>query len=175
MKALLIIAHKDFRDEEYFIPKQILEAKGIETKTTSNERGTAIGRFGGEADVDFLLEEINVNNFDAIVFVGGSGAKTYLDNETSYDIARKVVKNNKILAAICIAPTILANAGVLNGKECTVWSSNMDKSGIEEIKKGGGKYTGKSVAIDKNIITSENADFADEFGNAIARLLTESK
>ncbi|MDD5098213.1 MAG: DJ-1/PfpI family protein [Candidatus Pacebacteria bacterium] len=173
MKALLIIANKNFRDEEYFIPKQILEKNGIETKTASNEKGIAVGTFGGEASPDLSLEEVNANNFDAIIFVGGSGAKTYLDNEISYDIARQAIQKNKILAAICIAPTILAKAGVLNKKKCTVWSSNMDKSAIKTIKENGGEYTGKSVITDKNIITGENADFAEEFGQAILKVLTD--
>jgi len=171
-KALLIIAHKDFRDEEYFIPKQILEENGIRTKTASDEKGIAIGRFGGEAEVDLSLNEIDINNFDAIIFVGGSGATEFLDNEISYNIIKEASKN-KILAAICIAPTILAKAGVLNDKECTVWSSNMDKSAIETIKQGGGKYTGKGIAIDQNIITGENADFAEPFAKAILKALTD--
>lgn len=171
-KALLIIAHNDFRDEEYFIPKQILENNGIKVKTASNERGIAIGRFGGEADVDFLLEEINVKDFDAIVFIGGSGAKELLDNEISYNVAKQAA-NGKILAAICIAPVILANAQVLNKKKCTVWSSDMDKSAVKIIKENGGEYIKKGLVIDQNIITGENADFAQDFGLAISKALTD--
>jgi protease I len=171
-KALLIIAHNDFRDEEYFIPKQILEENNVKVKTASNEKGIAIGRFGGEAYVDFLLEEINVNDFDAIVFIGGSGAKELLDNEISYNVAKQVA-NDKILAAICIAPIILANAQVLNKKKCTVWSSDMDKSAVKIIKENGGEYIKKGVVVDQNIITGENADFAQDFGLAILKALTD--
>ena len=172
-KALLIIANRDFRDEEYFIPKQILEDNGIKTKTASNEKGTAIGRFGGEAEIDLSLSEVNVNDFDAIVFVGGSGATELLDNEISYNLAKEASKS-KILAAICIAPVILANAGVLDKRKCTVWSSDVDKSAVKIIKQKGGEYIKNGIIIDQNIITGENADFAELFGKAILKALTDS-
>ena len=63
-KAVMIIAFRDFRDKEYFVPKEILEKAGIEVKTASNKKGTAIGADGGDTEVDlqklflFLLKSL---------------------------------------------------------------------------------------------------------------------
>jgi protease I len=173
-KALLIIASRDFRDEEYFVTKETLEKMGIKTKTASDEKGPAIGAFGGEAPVDILLNDADIDDFDAIVFIGGNGARKCLANENSYDLARKAIGSGKVLGAICIAPTILAEAGVLAGKRCTVWTSNMDKSAVKIIEGNGGKYCEQSPVIDGKIVTADNFESSQAFGSALARMLTES-
>ena len=171
-KVAIIIASKDFRDEEYFIPKQILEDNKITVKTVS-DKPKALGRFGGEAEADILIDNLDIDSFDAIIFVGGQGAVELLDNQTSYDLIKGAVESDKIIGAICIAPTILANAGTLKGKKATVWSSGMDKSAIDIIRLNGGSYEKKAVVIDGNIVTGENAESAEEFGNAIVQMLTK--
>lgn len=172
-KAAIIIASENFRDEEYFITKNVLEENGVHVKTVC-DKARAIGSFGGEAEADIMISDLKVDDFDAIVFAGGSGAAKLLDNETSYRISREAVLKEKILAAICIAPTILAKAGVLQGKKATVWSSNMDKSAIRTIQANSGIFEKSSVVEDGNIITGENAESAQEFGEAIAKKLTKS-
>ena len=70
-KAAIIIAFRDFRDEEYFVPKEVLEKAGIEALTASNQKGVALGADGGEAKVDLLVSEINPTDFDAVVLLAG--------------------------------------------------------------------------------------------------------
>jgi len=171
-KVAIIIASENFRDEEYFITKEVLEKNGIHVKTVC-DKINAIGKFGGEAKADILINDLNIDDFDAIIFAGGSGAPKLLDNELSYDIARKTTLTKKLLAAICIAPTILARAGILQGKRATVWSTDMDKSAIKIIQQNDGIYERKAIVKDGNIITGENAEFAQEFGEAIAEELTK--
>jgi len=172
-KAAIIIASENFRDEEYFITKEVLEKKGINV-TTVCDKFKAVGKFGGEAEADVLINDLNVDNFDAIIFAGGSGAVKLLDNELSYNIIRKAMIMKKIIAAICIAPTILAKSGILKGKRATVWSSGMDKTAIKIIQLNDGIYERESIVIDNNIITAENAEYAQKFGETIAEMLTKS-
>ena len=68
-KVAMIIAFKDFRGEEYFIPKEVLETAGAEIKTISTKTGIAIGSQGGETGVDITLGELSVSDFNAIVFI----------------------------------------------------------------------------------------------------------
>lgn len=173
-KALFIIASNNFRDEEYFVTKEVLEKGGIDIKTAS-DKCKAIGKFGGEAKADFLINDTNVDEFDAIIFPGGQGAVELLDNELTYSIIKKVISKGKLLAAICIAPTILAKAGVLIGKKATVWSTALDRSAINILRKSYAKYERREIVIDGNIITGENAEFSQEFGEAILKELTKSQ
>ena len=172
-KAALIIASREFRDEEYFITKEILKNNGISVKTVSDQT-KAIGRFGGEAEADILISDLKVDDFDAIVFIGGNGAVVLLDNELSYKLIRETLSKRKLLAAICIAPTILAKAGVLENREATVWSNSMDKSAVKILMANGAVYQQKPVIKDGNIITGENHEAAREFGETIVLELTKA-
>ena len=166
-KILMIIAFRDFRDEEYFLPKEIFEKEGFIVKTASTKKGTALGADGGEAEVDFSLDEVDVSQFDAVLFVGGPGALKYLDNEKSYQIAKETLNQEKILGAICIAPVILAKAKVLEGKKATVWSSPLDKTGIKILKENGAEYLAQDVVQDGKIITANGPQSAKKFAKKI--------
>ena len=168
----VIIAFRSFRDAEYFVPKEVLETAGAKITTVSNQTGTAIGADGGETEVDLLLSELKVADFDAVVFIGGPRALEYLDNQESYKVAQETIGQGKILAAICIAPAILANAGVLEGKRATVWTSAMDKSAVKTLEDNGVIYEDKPVVTDGKIVTGSGPAAAQEFGEAIKELLT---
>ena len=172
-KIVIITAFRDFRDDEYFVPKEILEKAGAQIKTASNQKGTAIGADGGEVEIDLLVSEIKPADFDAIVFIGGPGCLENLDNDDSYRVVQETVSENKVLASICISPVILAKAGVLKGKKATVWSSALDKSGVKVLQDYEAIYTAKSVVQDGNIITANGPGAAKEFGEKILGALTE--
>jgi protease I len=170
-KVAMIVASENFRDEEYLIPKDILEKRGVEVKTASNKLDIAKGAGGTEVKIDLLVSDIKPSDFDAVIFVGGPGCLQNLDNEISYNLVKAVIKENKILAAICISPVILAKAGVLSGKQATVWSSPFDKQPIKILKENGAKYLREKVVIDGKIITANGPAAAKEFGEAILRVL----
>jgi protease I len=171
-KTVIIIASEDFRDEEYFVTKEVLEKGGVIVKTACDKR-KAIGRFGGEAEADILINDLDIDKFDAIILAGGQGAIKLLDNELTYSIINKAQEKEKLIAAICIAPTILAKAGILKGKKATVWSNNMDRSAINILKENNAIYEKKGIVIDGNIITGEDAEFSQQFGKAILNRLTK--
>jgi len=170
-KAVFVIAWRGFRDEEYFVPKQVLEKQGVKVYTASLEKGEAIGAGGKKTKVDLLQDEFDPLDYDALIFVGGPKALDYLDNENSYKMARKVAENNKILGAICISPVVLAKAGVLKGKKATVWSSIVHKEPIEILKENGAIYVNQKVVVDGNIVTGNGPSAAEEFGREIINLL----
>ena len=172
-KIVMVIAFKDFRDEEYFVPKEILEGAGAEVKTASNQMGRALGADGGEVEIDLLVKDLNPADFDVVVFIGGPGCLGNLDNENSYQVAKETVSQNKILASICISPIILAKAGVLKGKKATVWSSPMDRSPVKILEENGAIYQDELVVVDGKIITGNDPGAAKEFGEAIVEVLTE--
>lgn len=171
-RVAMIIAFRDFRDAEYFIPKEILEKAGAKITTVSTKLGTAIGADGGDVKADVLIEDLNPADFEGIVFIGGPGCLQYLDNESSYKVARETVEQNKVLGSICIGPMILAKAGVLSGKRVTVWSSPMDKGPIRTLEDGGAIYQDETVVVDGKLITGNGPGAAREFGETIVRLLT---
>ncbi|MBC7189667.1 DJ-1/PfpI family protein [Candidatus Aerophobetes bacterium] len=165
-KVVMIIAWRNFRDEELQIPKKILEENKIEVEVASSSTEPAVGMLGAIVKPDLLVNEVEVADYDAVIFVGGQGASFYWNEPVAHRIAREAVRQGKVLGAICIAPVTLANAGVLEGKKATVWPTESKKL----IKKGA-LYTGKNVETDGNIITASGPQAAEEFGRKIVEVL----
>jgi len=170
-KVVLVVAFHNFRDEEYFIPRKILEESGIKVFCASTKKGVAVGADGGEAIIDILLGEINPKEYDGVVFIGGAGSLQYLDNPDSYRLIMEIREANRILGAICIAPVILAKAGVLKGIKATVWSSPLDKFAIKALLEYGAEYVAAPVVIDGKTISADGPSSAEEFGQKLVRLV----
>lgn len=174
-KIAMIISFKDFRDEEYFIPRKIFEEAGAEIEVVSNKMGIAMGADGGDELVNINLGDLRVTDFDAIVFIGGPGTSTCLDNEFSQIIIQQAVQLNKVLAAICITPVILAKAGVLKGKKATVWTNVANKEPEKILKENGADYQDQEVVQDNNIITANGPEAAEEFAKKVLQALTKKE
>jgi len=167
-KVVFIVAPEVFRDEEYYKPKKILQDAGISVITASLKTGEITGRFGYKAVSDILVSDIKEKDYGAIVYIGGGGAKVYFDNADALRLANDFYNAKKITSAICIAPVILANSGILKGKKATVFID-----GIEALKKGGAIYTATPAETDGNIITANHADASELFGNTLLTAITE--
>lgn len=166
--VVMVIAQNEFRDDEFFPPKEILEKSGIKVKVASTALTEARGSLGGVYKPDLLLKDVKAGDFDAIVFVGGMGATQYLDDPLAHKLARDFLNSNKIVSAICIGPVILAKAGILKGKQATVIAPEADK-----LKEAGAVYTAKAVEKDGNIITGNGPGAAKEFAEALVKALKE--
>lgn len=164
--AVLIVASGNFRDEELFETKQVLNQAGVATVIASTKTGILRGMLGGRTEATILVNEVRTDDYDAIIFVGGSGAREYFDNPVALDIARQAAQKKKVLAAICIAPTVLANAGVLDGLKATSFASERVK-----LQRAGVKYTGAAVERDGLVITGSGPTAASLFGQAIVQAL----
>jgi protease I len=166
IKVVMIIAKTNFRDEEYLRPKEILTKAGIKVVTASSSLGKAVGMLGATVEVEATIDKINVSDYDGIIFVGGSGAVEYWDNKVAHKIVQETVNQNKVLAAICIAPVTLARAGVLKNKKSTVFPSE-----TAELKNFGAVCTNNKVETDGKIVTASGPEAAVLFGEKIRDLL----
>ena len=169
MKVLFIIAQQDYQDHEYGAPKKILEDAGIETITASKEIGTCHGAFGATTEATVAIADVNVSDYDAIIFIGGAGAVNYQHDVQAHLTAQEAINRGKLLGAICIAPTILAYAGVLEGKKATVW--NQDGKQAEILTKNGAEFVDELIVVDGKILTANGPPAAEEFGKKILEML----
>jgi len=170
--AILVVAFNGFQDEEYKTTRRVLEGAGLKILVASSSLGEATGKNGLLVDVDLLLDDVKIDDTDALVFIGGPGTEEYFENRTVHFLVKETVKKNKILAAICIAPEILVKAGVLDGRKATIWSSFVDRSTIDALKRGGAIYIDQDVVIDGQIVTANGPAAAEKFGQAIVDLLS---
>lgn len=167
-KVVMVIAEKDYRDEELLDPEEVLANQGAIVSVASTKRDMVKGMGGHEVQPDLLVSEIKPEDWDAIVFVGGVGASQYWEDSLAHRLAKEFLNQGKVVGAICIAPVTLANAGILTGKKATCWSSEKEK-----LKAKGVNYTGEGVTKDGKIITASGPDVAKEFGKALVEALKE--
>jgi len=170
-KVLIFIAFNGFQDTEYSETAQALQNAGWQTVLVSSGMGTAQGKLGAKVEVENLLSDVNMNDYQALVLIGGPGAESYLQNQDLHRLVQQAVQQNKVVAAICVAPAILAEAGVLAGKTATVWSLTTDHSFIDILTKGGAKYTDQGLVTDGKIITANGPEIAQNFAQALIGML----
>ena len=170
-KVLMIIAQKGFRDEELFHTREELEKNDISIEIASETTDAAKGIKGGVVKPDLSIADIDVNNYDAIIFVGGIGASSYFDNKEIHKIIKNAMIKNKLLAAICIAPCILAKAGVLENKKATVFSIPLVRKYKNILRENGALFQKEKIVVDENIVTANGPSAAREFGRTISQML----
>lgn len=167
-KILMIIAPERFRDEEFFVPKAEFDRRGHEVVVASTKVDICTGSRGGNVRSDQLLKDTNTDDFDVVVFVGGGGSKLLFNDADAIRIAQEMYRKGKIVSAICLAPVILANAGVLKNKKATVSGQE-----AKTIEAKGAIYTQPGVTIDGNIVTGNAPKSSQMFGETICNLLQQ--
>jgi protease I len=170
--ALIVIAPLDFQDEELSKTIKELEKKDILYRIISTREGLAVGMKGGKVLIDKTISDMQhvADTYSALIIIGGSGAPATLwNNKKLHALTTEYYEKQKIVAAICLAPAVLARAGILQGKNATIYN---DDPAIAELKKGGATYVSSPVVVDGTIITANGPSAAPAFGEKIAKAIT---
>jgi len=117
---VFVIPHHAYRAEELERPREALAAAGVEVLVASSSLGPASDMQGQRGcDPDLLYSAVDPADLDVLVFVGGTGCSEFFDDRTAHGLAQSALARGKLVAAICFAPSILANAGLLEGRRAT--------------------------------------------------------
>jgi len=162
-KALVFLA-SGFEEIEAVTIVDVLRRAGVDVTIAGLAPNVVEGAHAMKIVPDKTIDEVKVEDFDAVIVPGGNpGYKNLRNDPRVIDIVKKAFNSNKLLAAICAAPAVLSDAGILNGKACTIYP------GMEnELEKGGGKPKQDLVVVDGNIITSRGPATALPFALNIA-------
>ena len=154
-----------FEEVEALAPLDILRRANVEVATLGVTGEYVEGAHNIVVKADKLLSEAVLENIDAVILPGGLGGTNNMD---ASDEVKKIVQyaadNNKLVCAICAAPSILGKMGLLEGKEATCYP------GFEDTFKGG-TYKKQSVVKCNNFITSDGMGSAYKFGFEITAAL----
>jgi len=165
--ALIIIAQHGYQDRELDGTRKGLLEADFEVTICSKDVGPCTGKLGGHEDATVAMRDVDVSQFDRFAFIGGPGARELKDDVEAQELARRIHSSGKIYGAICIAPTILAAAGVLKGKNATVWNKDDEPGKFLELH--GAVFTNEDVTVDGNLVTANGPDAAEAFGRALAK------
>jgi protease I len=168
-KVLMVIPHTQFRDEEFFEPKKILEDGGAQVVVASTTAGFCRGMKGGTAQADITIGDAKADDYAAIVLCGGSSVPEFFWNDKKLqELVTAMSAGGKVIAAICLSTVVLAKAKLLQGREATVYFL---PQALEALKEAGAKYVKETLLIHNNIILAEGPPDSQRFGQAIRSAL----
>ncbi len=174
-KVLFILMPKDYRDEEFYEPFEIIKKAGYKVDVAGFGKGIATGAGGYKQTVNFALKDLtdaDFNKYEALVIPGGPGSTKYLWNnkEKLHDVIRYFHNHGKIVAAICYACIAIAQTGILKDKDATVYPT---EEAIKIFNDFGVKFKGEGIVTlsEEKIITAQGPKQAKDFGNSIVELL----
>ncbi|MBY9062654.1 type 1 glutamine amidotransferase [Sphingomonas yunnanensis] len=171
---VLMLAADGFETVELFEPRKALEAAGVTVTLASIKRDPIQGmkqdiNQAETATPDLTLDEVEVDDYDALVLPGGVANPDKLRVEAkAVQIVQDFMDEDKIVAAICHAPWLLAEADVIDGRRLTGFESIRT-----DLENAGAEVVDEEVVVDDNLITSRKPDDIPAFNKAILAALTE--
>lgn len=165
-KALIIVPHDRFHDEEFEAVYTLLTKSGHNVQIGSTHHTQAKGHFGLLVKPDINISFVEPRDFDVYIFIGGRGVEEYFTESSVHNLIRNIYHERGMVATIGMAVELLVYAGIIANKKVTC-----DPSIIAIVQSAGAYYTGKMVEIDGDIITATGARAKDEFANTILKAL----
>lgn len=155
-----------FEEVEALTPVDVLRRGGVDAKIVSVMGDkTVTGSHGISVQADLLFEEADYDACEMIVLPGGMPGATNLNAHKGLtDQIKAFAEGGKYVAAICAAPMVLGDCGVLKGLDATIYP------GMEEHLIGANP-TGANVTVCGNIITGKGPALAMEFALTLLGIL----
>jgi deglycase len=172
---ILILATDGFEQSELLRPLDDLKANGA-TVHVATPDGEAItgwdeNDWGKEVAADLKLTDVKVEDYHAIVLPGGQINPDVLrQNKDAVALIKSFADAGKTVAAICHAPWLLIEAGIIEGRKATSYPSI-----ATDLKNAGAKWEDSEVVVDQGIITSRSPDDLEAFVNKIVEEVREGK
>jgi len=171
-KILLISTH-GFEQSELEFPRDQLRAKGatlhVATLDGKSIKGWEGSDWGREAEADTRISEVNADDYDALVIPGGQINPDLLRvDEDVLELVKAFHDEGKTLAAVCHAPWVLLEAGILKGRDATSYHSIKT-----DVTNAGAAWKDAEVVADQGIVTSRKPDDLKAFVGKIVEEIEE--
>lgn len=170
MKNAFLFLATGFEEIEALGTLDILRRGGIRISTVSiTGDHKVIGAHNIPVEADFLFEEADFGQADALILPGGIPGSNHLNTCTRLkDLIMEVWKKEKLICAVCAAPMVLGSLGLLKGKKATCFP-------YFEPTMVGAIATDNGVEQDGTIITAKGPGFVFEFGLCILKNLRDEE
>ncbi|MGJ8546307.1 MAG: type 1 glutamine amidotransferase domain-containing protein [Sulfitobacter sp.] len=172
---ILILATNGFEQSELEQPLRKLESHGADVHVVTPDGQDITGwdkdDWGGKITADLALADVTADDYDAIVLPGGQINPDLLRvNKDAIALIKSFHDAGKTVAAICHAPWLLIEAGILKGRNATSFASI-----ATDVKNAGAHWEDSEVVVDQGIITSRSPDDLEAFTAKIVEEIEEGK
>jgi protease I len=174
-KKIAILATNGFEQSELEVPLKKLREAGAAVDVVSPEGGEIKGwdmkDWGHPVKVDKTLAEVSADDYDGIVLPGGQINPDILRvNQEAISFIQDFYSAGKTVAAVCHAPWLLIEAGIIQGRRATSY-----KSIRTDVINAGGQWVDEEVVTDEGLITSRQPSDLDAFSAKIIEEVSEGK
>ena len=150
-----------FEETEALATLDVMRRAGLEVKTVGVTGEYVTGSHNVTVKADISCDAVSYENIEGAVLPGGMPGTLNLEkSEDVINCVKYCYENDKIVAAICAAPSILGHLGMLEGRKATCFPGF-------ESELYGASHTTEHTATDGKVITGKGAGCAIEFGHAI--------
>lgn len=174
-KKVAILVADGFEQVEMTKPREALKEAGAETSIVSPSLGKIQGMNhadkGDKFDVDISLADARPEEFDALMIPGGLMNPDQLrSTDEALEFVRHFFGNGKPVAAICHAPWVLIDAGVVRGRTITSWPAIKT-----DVRNAGATWVDQEVVVDNGLVTSRNPDDIPAFNRKMIEEFAEGR
>lgn len=174
-KKVAILAADGFEEVELTKPRAALDEAGATTIVVSLKSGKIQGMNhadkGDTVPVDLTLDDAKPEDFDALMIPGGlMNPDSLRSSEEALEFVRHFFREGKPVAAICHAPWVLIDAGVLRGKTVTSWPAIKT-----DVRNAGANWVDQEVAVDNGLVTSRKPDDIPAFNKKMVEEFCEGR
>ncbi|WP_411768475.1 type 1 glutamine amidotransferase domain-containing protein [Winogradskyella sp. A3E31] len=174
-KTVAILATNGFEESELREPKKALENSGADVHIVSLEsgeiKGWSDGNWSNSYKVDKTLNEVNQKDYNALVLPGGQINPDILrKDKNAVSFVKSFFEAHKPVAAICHAPWLLAEAGVLEGRKVTSYDSIKT-----DMVNAGANWVDEEVVVDSGLVTSRSPKDLPAFNAKLVEEVYEGK
>ncbi len=164
MKKIAVLVIDKVEEIECLSVVDFCRRAGIEVTTVSvTGKREILGSHNIPFSTDALIGDVDFESYDGIVFPGGAGTAALGEADGTRALAEQFLKSGKLLAAICAAPGMLSETGLLEGRTAT---------GFPGCKpEGNANWTENPTETDGNLVTGRGAGCASLFALEIIRYL----
>ncbi len=165
---ILFVLANGFEETECVVPFDILSRGDVQVTLAGIHDDVFVeGAHGLTVKADILLSEAELSEFDGVFLPGGSrGVENLMASERVLEIVRNFYGAGKWVLSICAGPLVLAQAGILAGKNVTSYPSTK-----ADLLSHCGNYCEDRVVACGKLLTSRGPGTAEEFGFAVLEAL----